>query len=167
MLIPWGNHPALVGLSPVNEPWRNTPLDLLKDYYRNVRSLMKKYAPDAYFVFHNSYRTAWEDWADLFEPDDRHKVAVDHHHYIAWAFFDAVWMACLDVTQKFRKDAADFRRNGIEVWIGEWSLATDTCATWLGGFNDGITTLGVKCKPVPCPKSYMPEDEFDTSFNRN
>jgi hypothetical protein len=27
----------------------------------------------------------------------------------------------------------------MEVWIGEWSLATDVCAMWLGGFNDGNT----------------------------
>ena len=23
-----------------------------------------------------------------------------------------------------------------EVWVGEWSLATDTCAFWLDNFND-------------------------------
>jgi hypothetical protein len=23
------------------------------------------------------------------------------------------------------------------VWVGEWSLATDMCAHWLGGLNDG------------------------------
>ena len=26
-----------------------------------------------------------------------------------------------------------------EVWVGEWSLATDVCALWLGGFNDAGT----------------------------
>ena len=25
------------------------------------------------------------------------------------------------------------------VWVGEWSLATDVCAMWLGGFNDSNT----------------------------
>jgi hypothetical protein len=27
----------------------------------------------------------------------------------------------------------------FEVWLGEWSLATDVCAFWLGGFNDANT----------------------------
>lgn len=25
------------------------------------------------------------------------------------------------------------------VWLGEWALATDVCAHWLGGFNDANT----------------------------
>lgn len=61
--------------------------------------------------------------------------------------------------------AKDFRENGYEVWIGEWSLATDTCALWLGGFNDANSNP-TNCKPVTCPRSYMPESEFDTSFDR-
>ncbi len=27
----------------------------------------------------------------------------------------------------------------MPVWMGEWALATDSCAHWLGGFNDGNT----------------------------
>ncbi|POM63304.1 Glucan 1,3-beta-glucosidase, partial [Phytophthora palmivora] len=29
----YANHPAIIGLEPVNEPWELTPIDLLKDYY--------------------------------------------------------------------------------------------------------------------------------------
>ena len=93
----WGSHPALIGFSPVNEPWQNTPFDWLKDYYRNVRDIVRKHAPEAYFVFHDSFRPAYKHWADLFEPDDRYKVAVDHHHYIAWSFYGAVWEGCIDM----------------------------------------------------------------------
>jgi len=32
-----------------------------------------------------------------------------------------------------------------EVWVGEWSLATDVCATWLGGFNDANTDASRPC----------------------
>ena len=32
-----------------------------------------------------------------------------------------------------------------EVWHGEWSLATDSCAHWLGGFNDGKANYGKNC----------------------
>ena len=98
ILIRWGRHPALIGFEPVNEPWRNTPLYMLKAHYRDVRNLMKKHAPDAYFVFHDSFRTKWEDWTDLFGRHDRHKVAIDHHHYTAWGSYNNVWMNCLDIT---------------------------------------------------------------------
>jgi len=50
------------------------------------------------------------------------------------------------------------------VWIGEWSLATDTCAHWLNGFNDHRDEFSYECKWVDCPYSYLPEDvavDFD------
>ena len=50
------------------------------------------------------------------------------------------------------------------VWIGEWSLATDVCAMWLGGFNDNSFKYVQSCNWVDCPKSYLPEDvavDFD------
>lgn len=53
-----------------------------------------------------------------------------------------------------------------EVWLGEWSLATDVCAHWLGGFNDANTKNQFPCKSVQCPYSYMPSDNFNTNFDR-
>lgn len=45
ILIKWGAHSAFAGLEPINEPWYNTPIDMLKDYYRDVRSMVQLYAP--------------------------------------------------------------------------------------------------------------------------
>jgi|APCry1669188879_1035177.scaffolds.fasta_scaffold224724_1 hypothetical protein len=39
-----------------------------------------------------------------------------------------------DVYHNELKVALDIK---YDVWIGEWSLATDICGHWLGGFNDG------------------------------
>jgi glucan 1,3-beta-glucosidase len=36
----WGNHPAVYALQPVNEPWENTDLPTLKDFYRTTRRVM-------------------------------------------------------------------------------------------------------------------------------
>jgi hypothetical protein len=47
-----------------------------------------------------------------------------------------------------------------EVWYGEWSLATDTCAHWLGGFNDGNTKPVQQCQWVDCPKTYLDTTKF-------
>jgi len=43
-----------------------------------------------------------------------------------------------------------------EVWVGEWSLATDDCAFWLGNFNDGGSPGN--CQWVDCPKPYLSGD---------
>lgn len=53
-----------------------------------------------------------------------------------------------------------------DVWFGEWSLATDVCAMWLGGFNDANNDPQMKCNWVDCPKSYLPDSvarDFDRS----
>ena len=51
-----------------------------------------------------------------------------------------------------------------EVWHGEWSLATDTCAHWLGGFNDGKGNFGQTCVQLECPPSYM-NSSFSTDIS--
>ena len=40
LLQRWGNHSAFFAYEPVNEPWWNTNLDVLKDFYRDVRKLV-------------------------------------------------------------------------------------------------------------------------------
>lgn len=52
--------------------------------YRTVRKLVQRYAPQAYFVFHDSFRYDENVWNDLFRDDDVEKVVMDHHYY--WAF---------------------------------------------------------------------------------
>jgi hypothetical protein len=47
--------------------------------------MVRQYAPQAYFVFHNSFRPDWSDWEDLFAEGDRDMTAVDHHGYFAWS----------------------------------------------------------------------------------
>ena len=53
--------------------------------------------------------------------------------------------------------------------MGEWSLATDTCAHWLGGFNDRENNRDeMKCKQIVCPESYLGEQYKDiTTINTN
>lgn len=46
--------------------------------------MVQKYAPQAYFVFHDAFYFDPEVWNDLFADDDHDKVAMDHHYYQAW-----------------------------------------------------------------------------------
>ena len=80
----------MIGFEPVNEPNYGTNIHVLKAYYRAARKLVQRYAPQAYFVFHNSFRKEWSYWSDLFAEDDRDMTAVDHHGYFAWQSIDTV-----------------------------------------------------------------------------
>ena len=52
----WGKHKAVYGIEPINEPWEFTPLDVLKDFYRKTRRIIKDVNPDLKFIFHESFR---------------------------------------------------------------------------------------------------------------
>lgn len=81
LLLKWGAHSAFYGFEPVNEPWANSNMPALKDFYRKVRKLMQKHAPQATFVFHDAFQYNATVWNDLFLDDDIDKVAMDHHYY--------------------------------------------------------------------------------------
>jgi len=80
----WGNHPAVFAFSPVNEPWENSDISTLKDYYRATRQIMREANPDLTFVFHDSFHTDGAVWNDMFPDNDMENVALDTHIYMAW-----------------------------------------------------------------------------------
>eukprot|EP01029_Cantina_marsupialis_P029199 TRINITY_DN779931_c0_g1_i1.p1 TRINITY_DN779931_c0_g1~~TRINITY_DN779931_c0_g1_i1.p1 ORF type:complete len:444 (-),score=106.18 TRINITY_DN779931_c0_g1_i1:500-1831(-) len=161
LLDRWGSHPALYALEPVNEPWWNSDMMVLKNFYRVVRRLIQIKAPDVLFVFHDAFKLDANLWNDLFE--DTKNVVLDHHYYSAWwPKMDTIGEYC---------DHYGSGLNGVksikyDVWIGEWALATDTCAMWLGGFNDRNSDLVFQCQEVDCPKSYLPYP-YNVDFDRN
>jgi len=42
LLDTWGTHEALYAIEPVNEPWGSSDLNVLMDFYRDVRTMMKE-----------------------------------------------------------------------------------------------------------------------------
>jgi glucan 1,3-beta-glucosidase len=79
LMTRWGNHPAVYALEPVNEPWWNTDIPTLKDFYRSVRSVIREINPEVKFVFHDSFIPNAYVWNDLFADDDTYNVVVDTH----------------------------------------------------------------------------------------
>jgi len=151
LLIRYGNHSAFAAFEPVNEPWWNTPLEPLKDFYRSVRKLVRRYAPQATFVFHDSFRYDPIIWNDLFRKDDVEKTAIDHHYY--WAFGNNLWKLG-DLCTGVEKEAEKASQFNMDVWFGEWALASENCALHLNGFNDGTINDhdGLwKCAQMECP----------------
>jgi len=134
--------------------------------------MVQFYAPQAYFVFHDSFHPDAPEWLVLFE--DYTKVAMDHHGYMA--FSDYSGNDTQAICDHYDRDNAQLGTvsSKFEVWQGEWAFATDNCAHWLLGFN--IRTQGnqTKCSQVPCPKLYFDcpsknkfDCEVDPSVARN
>ena len=160
----WGNHPAVYALEPVNEPWWNSDIPALKDFYRSVRKEIQKVNPAVKFVFHDSFLPYANIWNDLFADDDIENVVLDTHTYMAWdPTRNDIGAYCDNYGSRlYSSDIQDIK---YDVWVGEWSLATDVCAFWLGGFNDSNTEYQFECNWVDCPYSYLPEPH-NVDFDR-
>jgi len=80
----YGDHPALYAFEPVNEPWQYSPLDMMFEYYRKSRDIVREYNKDVKFVFHSSFQEDPDIWNNLFPDDDMENVIFDTHPYMAW-----------------------------------------------------------------------------------
>lgn len=120
--------------------------------------MVHRYAPAAYFVFHDSFRPKHPMWLQLFPPGDWNKVAMDHHGYMAFWTIEEPAVLDPDYFCNRYTDENNFTapllNTGMEVWMGEWAFATDNCAHWLLGFNDQTMYRQANCTPVDCPKAY-------------
>ena len=161
MMARWGNHPAVYAFEPVNEPWWASDFPALKGFYRRARNVVREANPDLVFVFHDAFTPRADTWNDLFEDDDIGNVAMDTHAYMAWwEHKNDIPMYCDDYRKVLTTD--DILNVKYPVWVGEWALATDVCAMWLGGFNDSNTSYQFDCNWVDCPYTYLPEPfKFD------
>merc|ERR1711990_700453 len=102
--------------------------------------MIKTQKPHIKFVFHDDFHS--DVWEDMFADDDHEDVGTYCDEYGR----DMSWL----------KDNSKY-----DVWVGEWALATDVCATWLGGFNDANTDAARDCQRVDCPYSYLTEHAVD------
>mmetsp|Transcript_20637 Transcript_20637/g.30691 ORF Transcript_20637/g.30691 Transcript_20637/m.30691 type:complete len:759 (-) Transcript_20637:123-2399(-) len=158
------NHPAVLGLEPINEPWEFTPIDVLKKFYWDGYLIVKKAAPRWKFVMHDSFRFDVNVWGGFMDgcPDR----ALDTHIYQAWkppsSRFSFYGDACA-----WKAGIAAMEEHFGPVIVGEWSLATDNCAMWLNGFNDNVPGYPMlPCKFVPCSPPYMGTDQPGTPIDQ-
>ncbi len=120
--------------------------------------MMREQKPHLKFVFHDAFHFDASLWNDMFADDDHENVVMDTHAYFAWggphgdigSYCDE-YGRTMGMTEWIKYD----------VWVGEWSLATDVCALWLGGFNDANTDASRECQRVECPYSYLKETAVD------
>lgn len=118
----YAEHPAVLGLEPLNEPWQYTPLDALKRFYWDGYLIVKKTAPSWKYVIHDSFRLdAWGGFMDGCP-----ERALDTHFYQAWRDPDSRLGFYIDACRQ-KSAIAQAERDFGPVIVGEWSLATDNC----------------------------------------
>lgn len=145
----YANHPAILGLQPVNEPWELTPIKVLKDFYWKSYKRVKVLAPHWKFVMHDSFRFGVDYWSTFMKGCP--EIALDTHIYQAWmnpgTKSDFYSNAC---QQKYV--ISNMENERMPVIVGEWSLGTDNCVMWLNGFNDNLPGFPkVICSLEKCP----------------
>ena len=130
----YGKHPSVWGLSPVNEVGAWTPMDVLRKFYWEAYGHVRHGAPHWIFVMDSSFRGG-EVFRDDFMRGCPNK-AVDKHPYHAWAPWGQVETYYKRSCGWADENVAIEEEVDVPVIAGEWSLAMDTCAMWLLGFND-------------------------------
>ena len=132
----WGEHPAVFAVSPLNEPWEKSDIPTLKKFYRETRNVVREVNPDLIFVFHDSFFTMASVWNDLFPDEDCENVALDTHIYMAWETPKTNISEYCDRIEYMLLYDPEVAAIKYDLWVGEWSLATDECGMWLDGMND-------------------------------
>jgi len=145
------DHNAIFGIEALNEPWVYTPIDVLKDFYYDVYSYLHYNAPHLKFVYHDSFRNdVWDGFLT-----NCSNVALDWHIYQAWNI-ERYGDQFLLEADSYEQYIDNFKQKGIQLVIGEYSLATDNCAMWLNGFQDNLEGFPItECKFSPCPFPYI------------
>lgn len=155
------NHPAVFAIEPLNEPWIYSPINILQDFYYDVYKYMYQNAPHLKFIYHDSFRPL--EWNEFLVNCS--SCAMDWHIYQAWNI-ERYGDQFLLEADNYINYINNFKKLGIQLIIGEFSLATDNCAMWLNGFQDNIEGFPVtECKYTPCPFPYIHTKDFDRVSN--
>jgi len=131
---------AVVAIEPVNEAFVSVPLEIVKDYYLQAYEIIKQgtdptHGYDIAVVIGDSFRFgAWNGF--MFPPHYRH-VWIDTHIYQVFDTYrlQFSWAEHEKLTCGTNKPEVSV--SPLSTLVGEWSLATTDCATWLNGYNVG------------------------------
>ena len=160
------NNPAVIGLEPVNEPFEQSPVPVLKQFYWDGYLVVKESAPHWKYIMHDSFRFSTDIWGSFMAgcPDR----VLDTHQYQAW-WGAAPRTAHYDASCTNRKGLVDMELAFGPVIVGEFSLATDNCAMWLNGFNDNLPAYPKRaCKYISCGNtSYLGPDQPHGIVNKS
>lgn len=144
---------SMWGLQVVNEPSWLTPWPVLQLVYEIAERELRAVAPDLVIFFHDKFRFTDDNWDT--NPVPGTNSVLDTHIYLAWEQ-PVVNRKLFKNVCAWKKHFAARRENGTRVVVGEWSIATDTCALFLTGYNFALPEIVYTCQKNPkgCPSNY-------------
>ena len=138
----YGKHPALYGIELLNEPHWNIPIDILKEFYQNAYSEIRKHTGmEVAVVFHDSFRAM--AWQNFMKQPQYSNVIIDTHLYQSFGQEDAHRNAQeqLIFALKRKSTLEQMQREELPTFVGEWSLALPYPSTRdLSSFQEGLVT---------------------------
>lgn len=140
----------LYGIEVINEPWENTPEEILKNFYQQTYNIFIEYMnEDKVFVIHDSFRS--DIWADFQFIHTKNPVVIDTHQYTAWNQPYESFEQLVKSGYQWQKPKSIY-----PYIVGEFSLAIDNCEMWLNGFMDNLDDYPLySCTYITCPKTNL------------
>jgi glucan 1,3-beta-glucosidase len=120
----YGKHPALFGIELLNEPHDQIPIEILKGFYQDAYSRIRKHVgPEVAVVFHDSFRAM--AWKNFMKEPEYSNVLIDTHLYQSFSDQDRERTAQEQVVYAVnRKSILDLmQQEELPTFVGEWSLA--------------------------------------------
>jgi glucan 1,3-beta-glucosidase len=120
----YGKHPALLGIELLNEPSDQIPVEILKNFYLDAYSQIRKYAgPEVAIVFHDSFRAM--SWQNFMKGPDYSNVIIDTHLYQLFNENDSKRTAPEQIVFALSRKTAleQMQQQELPTFVGEWSLA--------------------------------------------
>jgi len=119
----YGNHPALLGISLLNEPAVTIPKATLLEYYKKAYTIIRELCGDEiWVVYGDGYLPV--RWRKELPPGKFKQVYIDTHHYQVFSPADKLLSARLNLlrTRWGLPRTLGLPRRHHPVIIGEWSL---------------------------------------------
>ena len=138
----YGKHPALYGIEMLNEPHWDIPIAILKEFYENAYSEIRRHTGvEVAVVFHDSFRAM--AWQDFMKQPKYTNVIIDTHLYQSFGHEDAERTAQEQLIFALNRKATleQMEREELPTFVGEWSLALPYPSTRdLSSFQDELVT---------------------------
>eukprot|EP00953_Heterococcus_sp_UTEX-ZZ885_P016755 9400-Heterococcus_DN1.PRE.1 len=167
MIQQYHSHPAVIAFQAVNEPNNHTPPNAYQLYTWTAYNMVQSADTNLGLVVHDSFRG--DSYASREWLVGCQNVVSDIHLYTAWDWNNGDLTEDHFITSACSQGpmlAASQQR--IPHVVGEYSLATDSCAMFLNGFNDAPGGYPVvQCDWIDCPLPYMGTEQPGTPLNNS
>lgn len=120
----YGNHETLAGISLLNEPGWDVPLDTLRQFYKDGYNAVRRYSDEKIAVIISDTFRPFE-WNGFMSGAEYKNVMLDVHLYQCFSAEDKALDLAGHIDKTQNEWANIFEQSDKPVMVGEWSLGLD------------------------------------------